>query len=187
MKNVISQGSANLLDTYGELEQQYFDGVQSSHLEEQIQVDYDVWYPFQWYVRHDERAGWLRFSCFRDEDGQEGCRAIEADPGSSAVLLAAHHRATKPGSLAAYEQSGPRRNLLWFPETYRRPGENRQSEPFIDEMKQDLLYFKEAATSREKWNQAINYLFTRQMDSEWFSSEYYTYLRRENNEPGAAN
>ena len=184
---VYAQGSANLLDSYRELHQQYLDTGVYSPDRNPVQVDYDVWYPFQWYVRHAEKEARLRFSCFRDEDGEDGCRAISGDPGASAILLAAHHRAAGPGSLAGYDQSGPRRNLLWFPETYRRPGENRQSEEFLEELKQDLLYFREAAASREKWNQALNYLFTRRMETDWFNSEYYTYLRRESTEPGTGN
>ena len=175
---VYAQGSANLLDTYLEMDRHYFEPNGAFPLPSPVQVDYDVWYPFQWYVRHDEKEGRLDFSCFRDEDGQDGCRAIKEDPGASAILLAAHHRQTPPGALARYRQSGPQRNLLWFPETYRRPGENRQSEEFMEEVKQDLLYFKEAATSRDKWRQALGFLSTRDMETDWFNSEYYTYRRR---------
>ena len=184
---VYAQGSANLLDSYRELDRQYFDQNGAFPLPSPVQVDYDVWYPFQWYVRHDEKEGRLDFSCFRDEDGQDGCRAIKEDPGASAILLAAHHRQTPPGALAGYRQSGPQRNLLWFPETYRRPGENRQSEEFMEEMKQDLLYFREAGTSRDKWRQAIGFLFTRDMETDWFNSEYYTYRRRVEAQPGGEN
>ena len=184
---VYAQGSANLLDSHAELDRQYFRDRTSSTLAAPVQVDYDVWYPFQWYVRHQEKDGNLSFSCFKDQDGQDGCRSISGNGGAPAILAAAHHRAAEPGSLAGYDQYGPRRNLLWFPETYRRPGENRQSEEFVEEVKQDLLYFREAAASPEKWHQALDYLFTRNMDADWFNSEYYTYVRRESAEPGDGN
>ena len=94
------------------------------------------------------------------------------------MLLAAHHRAAGAGSLPDYRQTGPRRNLLWFPETYRRPGEHRQSEEFQDEFVKDLIFFKDAASDRESWDAALNYLLFRQLDSDWFTSEYYTYRPR---------
>ena len=38
---------------------------------EAVQVDYDIWYPFVWYVRDHDRDGRLRFSCFKSE-GESG-------------------------------------------------------------------------------------------------------------------
>ena len=181
---VYAQGSANLLDTYGEFDQQYFGEEAAGLFTAPVQVDYDVWYPLQWYVRHHEKDGRLRFSCLKDQDGRDGCQSLSGDANASAILVASHHRAAGSGALEDYSESAPRRNLLWFPETYRRPGEDRQSEEFIDEVKQDLMYFKEAAVSPEKWHQALGYLFTREMDTDWFNSEYYTYVRRDSVEPG---
>ena len=54
----------------------------------------------------------------------------------------------------------------------------------MDELKQDLLYIREAAASPKKWHQALDYLFTRNMDADWFNSEYYTYVRQESAKPG---
>ena len=42
----------------------------------------------------------------------------------------------------------------------------------------DLEFFRDAATDPEKWRQALKYLFSRDMESDWFKSEYYTYLRQ---------
>ena len=175
---VYAQGSVDLRSTFLELEENYLTGGDSSKLLRPVQVDYDVWYPFQWYVRHHEDEGSLRFSCFKDQGGEGGCSAIESSPEATAILVASHNRGSRPGAFAGFDQSGPSRNLLWFPETYRRPGEDRQSEHIVEEVREDLEYFGEAATSREKWNQALKYFFFREMESDWFNAEYYTYLRR---------
>ena len=175
---VYAQGSADLLETYREFDADLWAAGDQSGLASPAQVDYDLWYPLQWYVRHQQEAGLLRFTCFRDEDGAGGCRALEGDIEASGLLLAAHHRAAGAGSLPDYRQTGPRRNLLWFPETYRRPGEHRQSEEFPEEFTKDLIFFKDAASDRESWDAALNYLLFRQLDSDWFTSEYYTYRPR---------
>ncbi len=176
---VYAQGSANLRETYQELVADLFAKADPMALSSPVQVDYDLWFPFQWYVRHQQEAGLLQFSCFRDEGGAAGCRAIEGDLTASGLLLAAHHRVSVPGGgLPNYRQIGPRHNLLWFPETYRRPGENRQAEEFGEEFAKDLIFFRDAASNREYWGDALNYLLYRKLDSDWFTSEYYTYLLR---------
>ena len=176
---VYAQGSANLLETHQELSNNLFADADSSVLSSPVQVDYDLWYPFQWYVRHEQEAGLLHFTCFRDEKGEGGCSAVEGDVEAAGLLLAAHHRATGAGKLPDYRQTGPRRNLLWFPETYRRPGENRQTEEFQEEFTKDLAFFRDAASERKYWHEALNYLLYRRLDSDWFTSEYYTYLPRD--------
>ena len=176
---VYAQGSADLRTTFHELNADYLASGDSSLLPNPVQVDYDVWYPFQWYVRHHEGEGTLRFSCFKAQEGEGGCSAIDSSTEATAMLVASHNRGSRPGAFVGYNQSGPRRNLLWFPETYRRPGENRQSEHFLQEAEQDLEFFGEAVVSKEKWNQALKYFFFREMESDWFNSEYYTYHRLE--------
>ena len=183
---VYAQGSADLVETLQELRRDVFAESDSTLLSAPVQVDYDVWYPFQWYVRHQVAEGTLRFSCFRDEGGEGGCRSIEKDMVAPAVLVASHHRAAEPGVWAGFSQLGRARNLLWFPETYRRPGEDRQSEQFLTEVKQDLQFFRKTAASPGKWNQALKYLLTREMEADWFNSEYYTYLRQDSSASGAA-
>ena len=77
-----------------------------------------------------------------------------------------------------------RRNLLWFPETYRRPGENRQGEEAAEEVIADLKFFRDVATDRDKWRQALRYIFARDMESDWFKSEYYTYVQENTSASG---
>ncbi|MDE2843435.1 MAG: hypothetical protein OXN21_08645, partial [Chloroflexota bacterium] len=179
---VYAQGSSNLRDSFAELDGRFFADAGSQLAARPVRIDYDTWYPLQWYLRHIERDGFASFSCFRDEGGQDGCLAPAAGSQGSALLVASHHRPS--GSLAGFDESGPRRNLLWYPETYRRPGEDRQSEDIIEEIKEDLAYFGDAATSRDKWHQALKYFLTRGMEADWFNSEYYTYLRQEPEQSG---
>ena len=179
---VYAQGSSNLRDSFAELDGRFFANAGSQLAARPVRIDYDTWYPLQWYLRHLERDGFASFSCFRDEGGQGGCLAPAPGTQGSAMLVASHHRPS--GSLAGFDESGPRRNLLWYPETYRRPGEDRQSEHIIEEVGEDLSYFGEAATSRDKWHQALKYYLTRDMEADWFNSEYYTYLRQEPEQSG---
>jgi hypothetical protein len=75
--------------------------------------------------------------------------------------------------------AGPFRNLLWFPETYRRPGEgeSRKADGILQELAKDLPFFQETATSRRGWHGALDYLLFRNLAKDWFNSEYYTYVR----------
>ena len=174
---VYAQGSQDLRESYEELAGEQFEPAIFPKWTEPTKVDYDVWYPFQWYARHWEREGLLRFNCFKDEEGAGGCSAPSSDLKSPVVLVAAHNRPTGPGVMTGYQQFGPRRNLLWFPETYRRPAENRQEEGPWEEFSKDLRFFGEAVTTAENWNEALNYLALRRLESEWFKAEYYTYRR----------
>ena len=172
---VYAQGSADLLETYRDLESGRFTPADAPESAGPALVDYDVWYPFQWYVRHAAKEGSLQFTCFKDEGGAGGCQAVDNDAAGPVLLVAVHHRPAKPGSLSSFSQNGPRRNLLWFPETYRRPGEDRPSEDFREEVVNDLRFFRQAAGQRESWGDALNYWIYREMDSDWFTSEYYVY------------
>lgn len=173
---VYAQGSYDLKRSLAELDAQFFDDPDSTILSKPIRVDYDAWFPLQWYVRQLDQEGLLRFTCLKDEDGEGGCSAPHVGPEASAFLVASHNRPSSPGKMQGYDELDTRRNLLWFPETYRRPGEDRQMEDPIEEVLADLDYFRDAAADKEKWGQALDYLFTRDMESDWFKSEYYTYV-----------
>ncbi len=176
---VYAQGSYDLRQSLADLDRQFFQDPDSSLLSSPVRVDYDAWYPLQWYVRQIDEEGHLQFSCFKDEDGAGGCSAVPDGPDASAFLVASHHRPSSPGAMQGFEELETRRNLLWFPETYRRPGENRQGEEMVEEILLDLEFFRDAATDIEKWRQALNYLVTRGMESDWFKSEYYTYVQQD--------
>lgn len=173
---VYAQGSADLPQTYHKLEQQVFESPQPST---PVRVDYEMWYPFQWYVRHEEQKGTLQFSCFKDngEAGWNGsCNPVPDDPDAPALLLNAQHSQRDSSVLTQYEKEGPLQNLLWFPESYRRPGENRQAEGPAEELAKDFAFFKEAATSRGTWQEALDYIIFRELERDWYTSEYYSYM-----------
>ncbi len=140
-------------------------------------VDYDIWYPMQWYVRHETEAGSVRYSCFKEE-GESGWRAdcVQPDKTAAPALLVSKSNSIDDQQLPdGYQKSGPHRDLLWFPESYRRPGENRQDEGPWEELTLDLAFFAEAASTRETWREALEYALFRDLASGWYNSEYHTY------------
>ncbi|MAF38754.1 MAG: hypothetical protein CL696_07775 [Chloroflexi bacterium] len=185
---VYAQGGSDLKDTFAVLEEQVFsapagDPDTDFTPRRAVEVDYDIWYPFQWYVRDAESGGLLRFTCFKDE-GDDGwnssCNSLDTAPGEGefkpdSILLASDHAGRKNGELEGYEESEPLHSLLWFPETYRRPSEARQDEEWKDEIKKDLDFFKDVASSRGAWRSALSYWIFRDLRQEWFTGDYYTY------------
>ena len=181
---VYAQGGADLKDTFLELDRQAF----QKDLTTPVVVDYDVWYPFQWYVRHPHDQGKLSFSCFQTESEPgwtSGCNTVtDSSPASARVLTTAHGiRDSK--DLEDFRQEGPFQNLLWFPESYRRPGEDRQREesflgfrglPSKEQITKDFQYFKSVAASRQSWRDALDYWVFRRLDKQWFDAQYYIYL-----------
>ncbi len=93
------------------------------------------------------------------------------------LLLASDHAGRRDGELEAYEKSEPLHSLLWFPETYRRPAEARQDEEWTDELKMDLGFFKDVASSRGAWRSALSYWIFRDLRQDWFTGDYYTFDR----------
>ena len=187
---VYAQGGSDLKDTFAALQEQVFSapaGNADTDLTQRraVEVDYDIWYPFQWYVRDAESGGLLRFTCFKDEgdDGwNDSCNSLDTAPGEgefkpASLLLAVDHAGRKDGELEGYEESDPLHSLLWFPETYRRPSEARQDEEWKDEFKKDLGFFKDVASSRGAWRSTLSYWIFRDLRQDWFTGDYYTYSR----------
>jgi predicted membrane-bound mannosyltransferase len=174
---VYAQGSADLPQTYRDLQK----NVLLTTSDSAVKVDYDLWYPFQWYVRDESSTGTLNYACFKDEreDGwNDGCNPASESEGSTALLLTANHISYGTQFLRGHEKSEPLRNLLWFPESYRRPAEDRQSEGPIEELSKDFTFFRDSASSREAWRGVINYILFRDLKRDWYSSEYYSYIRK---------
>ena len=183
---VYAQGSKDIRETFEELNRRV---LRQQPPAGAVDVDYDLWYPFNWYVRDAQIDGALRFSCFKDEDEEgwnSGCNPVEGEPDSQALLLSVTHGGRNTDALAAYLRDGPLRNLLWFyEEAYRRPGENRQEEgapwglkgiPNKEQITKDFGYFKSVALSKASWSDTLNYLLFRDLDGDWYNSEYYSYL-----------
>ena len=178
-----AQGSSDLPKTFEELEERVF-----SNSAGEVRVDYDMWYPFQWYIRNAQEEGHLSFACFKSE-GEDGwnssCEPASHDEDSAALLLTAPHIRPNSASLSRFDTGGPFRDLIWFPESYRRPNEDRAEEGFVwglralpnsHQLSLDFRYFEDVAKSRESWADALAYLINRKLDDEWYKSEYYSYL-----------
>ncbi|MCH8989176.1 MAG: TIGR03663 family protein [Chloroflexi bacterium] len=187
---VYAQGGSDLKETFASLDVRVF----SAELQEAgedlaprraVEVDYDIWYPFQWYVRDAEAGGLLRFTCFKGEDDDgwnDGCNSLndapkEDEPRPTVLLLTSDHANRNGAELEEYEKSERLHSLLWFPETYRRPSEARQDEEWKDELKKDLGFFKDVASSRGAWRSALDYWIFRDLEQDWFTGDYYLFNR----------
>ncbi len=133
--------------------------------------------------RHQEEAGNLSFACFKDEDEGLECRLqphFRAARGRSITAelgaWVSGHGYRDAQALSDYRKSEPLRNLLWFPETYRRPGENRQAENLVKELALDFRFFQKSARKRETWLGALDYILFREIQTDWYNSEFFSFL-----------
>jgi predicted membrane-bound mannosyltransferase len=183
---VYAQGSQDVREAFRDLKGRVFDNEPTPGA---VKVDYDLWYPLQWYVRHESKENTLKFFSFPKEEDNEDtpvCDALPDEPNTPLVLLTDDHANRNCDAYAEYEKVGPSRNLLWFyEEAYRRPGENRQDEgvlwglrgiPSEKQVSKDFGYFKSVATDREAWFDALDYLIFRNLDANWYDSKFYSYL-----------
>ena len=174
-----AQGSADLKTTYRQLRAEAFppSGDYSTVL-----VDYDTWYPFQWYVRHETEEGALEFRCFKEEDTEgwnASCRPPSASPDSNTSVFIVSARNDGDAELKqTHDKSGPRRDLLWFPESYRRPGEDRVQESLWEELSKDADFFRERVTDRRAWRAAMDYVLSRELQRDWYTAEFHLYSRQ---------
>ena len=173
-----AQGSHDVREAYQELENQV---LSNDMAPKTVRVDYELWYPMQWYGRNYEKMKQLQFACFKSE-GDDGwnssCNELTDMPNDGAILLLSTHGYRDANMLSDYQRSKPLNNLLWFPESYRRPHENRQQENILQELKLDFEFFKSVAFQRDTWKQAINYILFRDIESSWYSSEFFSYMPR---------
>ena len=173
---VYAQGSADVVRTVETLGNGVF-GDENG--ERQVDVDYELWYPMNWYVRHEQRSGELGFQCYKGEyeDGYvDWCKPLEEPPSLRGVLLIDTHANRDSTHLEDYEKLGPFKNLLWFPEGYRRPGEDRRRESLMKELSRDFGFVKDIAIQRDAWKGALVYFLFRRLDSEWWNSTYFAYI-----------
>ena len=182
---VYAQGSADVAGIVDRLDN---GGVGSSDGEQLVDVDYELWYPLNWYVRREQKDGTLKFHCYKDEkeDGYvDWCKPLEEPPSTRALLLIRSHAERDSSHLVEYQKSGPFSNLLWFPETYRRPGEDRKGEglwwifPSGKQLEKDLEFAKESITSRGSWEGALDYFLYRRLSSRWWDSTFFSYISRD--------
>ena len=74
------------------------------------------------------------------------------------------------------EREGPLLNLLWFPELYRRFGEDRPQESIFREVREDLAYFRETFAHKSSWNAVVDYFLFRRIDEGWWDAQFYSYI-----------
>ena len=141
--------------------------------EAKVHVDYELWYPLNWYVRQDE---FIQYQCYEDK---QGCQTISAPPSVEALLLLDSNGFKFNDHLTAYKRGGSYKELLWFPEVYRRPGERRKEESIFHELWQDVQFAADMAPRRSTWKDALDYVLYRRIDEEWWDSKFYTYQPRE--------
>ena len=186
---VYAQGSYDLTETYRELGSS---ALASPPTPPSVKVDYDMWYPFQWYVRAETQNGILQFDtfCASDSDASDAddddkddskdepkeCRQVGADPVPQVYLAESGH-AVSGEVEETWAKSGPMRNLLWYPETYRRPNESRTDTSFWQQLSADVSFFTATAAEPAKWRQALGYIVARHQGSDWYKAEYYQYTR----------
>ena len=173
---VYAQGSADVVKTAKSLDDGVMDSAQAQQV---VDVDYELWYPFNWYVRQEQKEGTLGFRCYKDES-ESGyapwCNPLEEPPATRTILLIESHANRDSSHLSGYEKSGPFKNLLWFPESYRRPGENRQRESVGEQLKKDFGFVKDNITRREAWKNALDYFLSRGLGTQWWDSKFYAYV-----------
>lgn len=186
---VYAQGSADLKETRQTLQSEAYPTVTEGY--KPVKVDYDVWFPLQWYVRDDVGDGRLNFQCFEaaEEEGSD-CIVLEGSLnddgaynfGSVAGLVVKDTHIGEDGDVRErYRKQGPFRELLWFPETYRRSdekvgGQGRRHDPMHSQLAKDFRFFADTAASRESWAGILNYFLFRDLQTEWSDSKYYIYL-----------
>ena len=173
---VYAQGSSDVVKMAAKLENSVLVEGEKRRV---VDVDYELWYPFNWYVRHEQKEGSLGFLCYKDdkEDGYvPWCNPLEEPPSTKAVLLIESHANRDSNQLEEYEKSGPFSNLLWFPESYRRPRENRREESIGEQLKKDLEFVKDNISRREAWSNALDYFLLRRLGSEWWESTFFSYI-----------
>ena len=180
---VYAQGSADVKETYLTLEREVYPLAEEVR---PVKVDYDVWYPLQWYVRDHSTDGRLNFQCFEiTSEDNSGCvvlpESLEEDGsftfGNAAALVVKDgHVGDDAAVREQYQKQGPFKELLWFPESYRRPDESREEEPMHTQLAKDFGFFRDSVSSRVKWAEVLDYVIFRRLDSPWYQSEYYAYL-----------
>ena len=180
---VYAQGSIDVKDTFNSLER---DVYPLSEGEEAVRADYDVWYPLQWYVRNHVGDGRFAFQCFEANPGEgSGCIVLDGslqEDGTfsfgnpAGLLVKAGHVGADSDVREHYRKDGPLKELLWFPETYRRPDENRQEEAMHTQLAKDFGFFRDSVSRRESWADVMDYVIFRKLDTPWYSSEFYSYL-----------
>ena len=166
---VYAGASSELREVANELrEQSYLHGPDATLL-----VDYELWYPLNWYVRSDE---YVEYRCY---ENKAGCQDISAPPSVEGLMLLDSNGFKFHEHLSEYKREGSYKELLWFPEVYRRPGERRKEESIFREFWEDVKFAVNMAPRRSSWKDALDYILNRRIDEEWWDTKFYNYRPRD--------
>ena len=173
---VYAQGSADIGDMVDILDSGVIDPGERQRV---VDVDYDMWYPFNWYVRQEQKDGTLTFQRYKieNDEGRQECNPLD-DPPSTLVFFVEGFCANQYSStLGDYDKSGPFRNLIWFPEDYKRPGADRGpgGESLPEQFKEDLVFVVEQVFSKGFWESSVDYFLFRRLGNAWGPPAFYVY------------
>ena len=166
---VYAGASAELREVANELRDQSY----LRDPEAELLVDYELWYPLNWYVRSDE---FVQYQCYGNDTG---CLEITDPPTAQGLMLLDENGYKYHSNLSEYQREGSYKELLWFPEVYRRPGERRKEENFLQELWRDTKFAINVAPRRASWKDALDYILYRRIDEEWWDSKFYNYRPRD--------
>ncbi len=181
---VFSQGSADVVKM-AEIVEDGFTG--DSNGGRQVDVDYDMWYPMNWYVRQEQKDGALAFQRYKVDLCPGGsctpkyrCNSPDNSPSKKALLIEGYCANQYSGDLADFNKSSAFRNLIWFPEHYKRPGAVRTSESLGQEMTRDFHYVKDIITKRQTWKAALDYFLFRDLSGNWWGDpSFFVYTAKD--------
>ena len=175
---VYAQGSADLVRVLDDLEREGV--IPDEAARPAVEMDYEIWYPMNWYVRQSQREGSVEFRCYKSEtdaDYQPWCSPVSETPSTGAILLIEGHAKRYRSHLEGHQASGPLKDLLWFPEdTYRRPGASREEQWSPTELKEDARFIVDNVTAGQSWKDAMDYFLFRRLDYQWWDSKFFSYV-----------
>ena len=167
---VFAQGADDLWHSYQWARQR---GFLNGDTGTAVRVDYELWYPLQWYTRHDNKAKRLQYDTLCASDN---CDRLKEHPEVQLYLAEignVPYESRPPG----YIRSAIMRNLLWFPESYRRPNENRTNNPMSTQLRADAQWFAALSLQPQAFRKSVDYILTRRIETDWLRSEYYQFVR----------
>ena len=166
---VYAGASAELREVANELrEQTYLQDPEAT-----LHVDYELWYPLNWYVRDDE---FVEYKCY---ENKAGCQTITAPPLVDGLMLLDSNGFKFKEHLEDYKREGSFKELIWFPEVYRRPGERRKEETIFRELWEDVKFAANMFPRQAAWKDAMDYIIFRHIEEEWWDTKFYNYRPRE--------
>ncbi len=148
---VYAQGSYDLkVDYY-----KYTNGIS------QLSVDNELWFPLQWYSRNDNRINYEAF-----------CEDCSYNIDNTDIYFVHNTNIfNHPPNIVNTNQI--RKNLLWYPESYRRVSLSDTNNSFF----KDISFLVTVLFKNETRGKILKYFILREQESDWFRSEYSIYVK----------